>query len=127
MLLAWFARVKPGENVLDLGTGSGVVPLLMKARTEGKHFTGLEIQEKSAAMARRSVAWNHLEQDVSIVTGDIKEAAGLFGAASFDVVTSNPPYMTGSYGLINHISRKRLPAMRFCVPWRMLFPRRPDF
>ena len=89
VLLAWFARVKPGENVLDLGTGSGVVPLLMKARTEGKHFTGLEIQEKSAAMARRSVAWNHLEQDVSIVTGDIKEAAGLFGAASFDVVTSN--------------------------------------
>ena len=101
VLLAWFARVKPGENVLDLGTGSGVVPLLMKARTEGKHFTGLEIQEKSAAMARRSVAWNHLEQDVSIVTGDIKEAAGLFGAASFDVVTSNPPYMTGSHGLIN--------------------------
>ena len=101
VLLAWFARVKPGENVLDLGTGSGVVPLLMKARTEGKHFTGLEIQEKSAAMARRSVAWNHLEQDVSIVTGDIKEAAGLFGAASFDVVTSNPPYMTGSHGLVN--------------------------
>lgn len=101
VLLAWFARVKPGENVLDLGTGSGVVPLLMKARTEGKHFTGLEIQEKSAAMARRSVAWNHLEQDVSIVTGDIKEAAGLFGAASFDVVTSNPPYMNDAHGIKN--------------------------
>ena len=101
VLLAWFARVKPGEQVLDLGTGSGVVPLLLKGRTQGGHFTGLEIQEKSAAMARRSVAWNHLEREVSIVTGDIKEAAGIFGPASFHVVTSNPPYMTGSHGLVN--------------------------
>lgn len=101
VLLAWFARVKPGERVLDLGTGSGVVPLLLKGRTEGGHFTGLEIQEKSANMARRSVAWNHLEEDVSIITGDIKEAAGIFGPASFHVVTSNPPYMTGSHGLVN--------------------------
>ena len=52
-------------------------------------------------MARRSVMFNHLEQDISIVTGDIKEAAKRFGAASFDVVTSNPPYMIGSHGLMN--------------------------
>ena len=86
VLLAWFARVKPGERVLDLGTGSGVVPLLLKGRTEGGHFTGLEIQEKSANMARRSVAWNHLEEDVSIITGDIKEAAGIFGPVSCGIL-----------------------------------------
>ena len=101
VLLSGFARVKPEEQVLDLGTGTGIIPILLRGKTEGKHFTGLEIQEESADMARRSVALNHLEQDISIVTGDIKEAAAIFGAASFDVVTSNPPYMTGSHGLIN--------------------------
>ena len=52
-------------------------------------------------MARRSVVLNHLEQDITIVTGDIREAAKQFGAASFHVVTSNPPYMIGNHGLRN--------------------------
>ena len=52
-------------------------------------------------MARRSVAVNHLENDITIVNGDIKEASRIFGAASFDVVTSNPPYMNDSHGLKN--------------------------
>ena len=101
VLLSGFARVKLGERVLDLGTGTGIIPILLRGKTEGRDFTGLEIQEESADMARRSVAYNHLEESISIVTGDIKEAAALFGAASFDVVTSNPPYMTGNHGLVN--------------------------
>lgn len=101
VLLSGFARVKPGERALDLGTGTGIIPILLRGKTEGRDFTGLEIQEESADMARRSVAYNHLEESVSIVTGDIKEAAALFGAASFDVVTCNPPYMTGNHGLVN--------------------------
>ena len=86
-----FAVVKPGEKALDLGTGTGIIPILLEAKTEGRHFTGLEIQEESADMARRSVKYNHLEEKVEIVTGDIKEAGSRFALASFDVVTSNPP------------------------------------
>lgn len=101
VLLSGFARVEAGETVLDLGTGTGIIPILLKAKTEGKHFTGLEIQHDMADMAARSVAYNHLEKEISIVEGDIREAGRLFGLASFDVVTSNPPYMEGSGGLKN--------------------------
>jgi tRNA1(Val) A37 N6-methylase TrmN6 len=86
---------------MDLGTGTGIIPILLEAKTEGKHFTGLEIQEESADMARRSVAMNGLEDKIDIVVGDIKEASAYFGLASFDVVTSNPPYMNHGHGLVN--------------------------
>ena len=101
VLLSGYAKVKKGQRVLDLGTGTGISPILLEAKTEASHLTGLEIQEKSADMARRSVRYNDLEDKISIVTGDIKEAGSLFGAASFDVVTSNPPYMIGGHGLQN--------------------------
>lgn len=101
VLLSGFAHVKPEESVLDLGTGTGIIPILLEAKTEGRHFTGLEIQEEVADMAARSVALNHLEKKISIVKGDIKEASHIFGAASFDVVTTNPPYMNDAHGLKN--------------------------
>ena len=101
VLLSGFAKVKPGGKVLDLGTGTGIIPILMEAKTQGEHFTGLEIQEESADMARRSVLLNHLENKIDIVCGDIKEADTLFQAASFDVITCNPPYMIGQHGITN--------------------------
>lgn len=102
VMLSNFAKVKPGERVLDLGTGTGVIPILLSAKTKGLHFTGLEIQPESADMAQRSVRYNDLEDKIDIVTGDIKEAAELFGTASFDVITTNPPYMLKEHGLKNH-------------------------
>lgn len=101
VLLSGFARVKPRETVLDLGTGTGIIPILLEAKTQGRHFTGLEIFPASVDMARRSVALNGLEERVEIIQGDIKEAGSLFAPASFDVITSNPPYMTGKHGLTN--------------------------
>lgn len=101
VLLTDFVKVKPGESVLDLGTGTGVIPILLEAKTQGGHFTGLEIQEESADMARRSVEYNHISEKVNIVTGDIKEAAEIFKTASFDVITTNPPYMLNNHGLKN--------------------------
>lgn len=101
VLLSGFAKVKTGGTVLDLGTGTGIIPILMEAKTEASHLTGLEIQEESADMARRSVELNGLSAKIDIVTGDIKEADKLFQSASFDVITSNPPYMIGEHGLQN--------------------------
>lgn len=101
VFLSDFVRVRPGETVLDMGTGNGIIPVLLAGKTQGKKFTGLEIQTETADMARRSVAYNHLEDRIRIVTGDIKEAAEIFRPAFFDVITVNPPYMISRHGLRN--------------------------
>ena len=101
VLLSGFARAKEGDHIIDLGTGTGIIPILMEAKTGASDLIGLEIQPESADMAQRSVELNHLESKIRIVTGDIKEASSLFGAATFDVVTSNPPYMTEHNGITN--------------------------
>lgn len=108
VLLSGFARAFRGERVLDLGCGSGIIPLLLSAKTEGEHFTGLEIQEEFADMAARSVRLNGLEDTIDICTGDIREASRLFGRASFDVVTSNPPYMIGGHGISSPDRRRAI-------------------
>lgn len=101
VLLSDFAKVKMNERALDLGTGTGIIPILLEAKSQGKHFSGLEIQEESADMARRSVQINNLQDKIDVVIGDIKEASKIFGGASFDVVTTNPPYMNHNHGLVN--------------------------
>ena len=108
VLLSGFAKAAKGDKVLDLGTGTGVIPILMEAKTNAAHFTGLEIQEESAQMAQRSVALNGLEDKIDIVCGDIKEADRLFKAASFDVITTNPPYMNTGGGIQNDFSPKAI-------------------
>ena len=108
VLLSGFAKVKPNERALDLGTGTGIIPILLEAKTKGKHFTGLEIQPESADMAQRSVNMNGLQEKISIVTGDIKDASNIFGASSFDVITTNPPYMIGEHGLKNDTDAKTI-------------------
>ena len=108
VLLSGFAWAKKQERCLDLGCGNGIIPILMEAKTEGKHFTGLEIQPESADMARRSVALIGLQDRIDIVEGDIKDASKIFGASSFHVVTTNPPYMTAQHGLTNLYEAKTI-------------------
>lgn len=108
VLLSGFARAKKQERCLDLGCGNGIIPILMEAKTEGKHFTGLEIQPESADMAKRSVALNGLQDRIDIVEGDIKDASKIFEASSFHVVTTNPPYMTAQHGLTNLYEAKTI-------------------
>jgi len=108
VLLTAFSVIKDGENMIDLGCGNGVIPILLKAKTKGAHFTGLEIQDINVDMAKRSVEYNGIGDSVDIVQGDIKEACSIFRKGSFDVVTSNPPYMTQKHGLTNPESHKAI-------------------
>lgn len=101
VLLTGFAHAGQKDTLLDLGTGTGIIPILMEAKYHCAHLTGLEIQRESADMAARSVALNGLSEKIEIVTGDIREADILFPSASFDCVTCNPPYMIGQHGIAN--------------------------
>lgn len=114
VLLSDFANAKPGERVLDIGTGTGIIPILMEAKTLGEHFTGLDIQEESVEMAKRSVVMNGLSSKIDMVCGDVKEAVDIFGAASFQVITTNPPYMTGNHGIVNPNEPKAIARHELC-------------
>ena len=101
VLLSSFAKLKNCKKVLDLGTGNGILPILLAAKTNAEFFEGLEIQEESADMARRSVAYNHLENRIHITTGNLVNASAFFGNQTFDAVVTNPPYMNDRHGLKN--------------------------
>lgn len=101
VLLSSFAKLSKGQRVLDLGTGTGILPLLLSAKTDAASFEALEIQEESADMARRSVAYNKLESKIHITTGNIVEASSIYGNQTFDAIVTNPPYMNNHHGLKN--------------------------
>ncbi len=108
VLLAGFANAVPSDRGLDLGTGTGIIPILLEGRYQMQNIIGLEIQENSVDMARRSVALNRLSERIQILQGDIKEASNLFEASSFDIVTANPPYMEENGGLKNPAEPKAI-------------------
>lgn len=101
VLLGNFVNLRPGEKVLDMGTGNGVIPLLLSAKGKAKKITGLEIQEPVAEMAKRSVILNNLEDKIEVLQGDLKDAPGSMGAGAFDVITCNPPYRPIGLGEVN--------------------------
>ena len=100
VLLSAYVQMKKARRGLDLGTGNGIIPILLSDRTDCLSLTGLEIQEVSADLAKRSVALNGLGDRISIVRGDIREADRIFAAASFDFITCNPPYRQAGSGRI---------------------------
>ncbi len=114
VLLSGFVSIREGEDTIDLGTGNGILPLLLSAKTKGHTFTGLEIQNENVELAERSVRLNDLTDRIRIRKGDIREAAEMFGAASFDVVVTNPPYMKGQHGLTNPDDAKAIARHEIC-------------
>ena len=101
VLLSDWAAVRRGDRVVDLGTGTGVIPILLEGKSPPAQFHGLEIQEDMADMARRSVELNHLETSIQILHGNLCQTELFFQAHSIDVVTCNPPYMKAPAGLKN--------------------------
>lgn len=108
VLLSDYAKVKRGENALDLCTGNGVIPILLEAKNKGAHYSGLEIQTECADLARRSVRYNKLQDKITIVEGDVCTATEIFGRESMEVITVNPPYMIGSHGVQNEADAKTI-------------------
>lgn len=101
VLLTDFVDVSKGAKVLDLGTGTGIIPILLAAKTKASNIIGIEIQDEMANMAKRSVSLNSLEDSVEIKHGDIKNALHEFSLSSFDVIVSNPPYSKKNAGITN--------------------------
>ena len=110
--LSNFTQVKNGEIVLDLCTGTGVIPILLCAKTNAKHITGLEIQESMADMARRSVMMNNLQDRINIDCCDIrvciKSKNDCYPPNHFDVITVNPPYIIEQGGSLNESDAKAI-------------------
>jgi tRNA1Val (adenine37-N6)-methyltransferase len=92
VLLSDFARVRPREHVVDMGTGTGILPILMSGQRADAVFTAFELQPDMADMAARSVALNGLSERVRIVNADMRTAAAHIGYGSAHLVTCNPPY-----------------------------------
>jgi tRNA1Val (adenine37-N6)-methyltransferase len=108
VLLSNFAKVKKNELVLDLGTGNGIIPILLSAKTLGRMFIGIEIQKECVDMANRSVIYNNLTSRIKIMEGDIKDLSSHFDNMSFDVITTNPPYMPNGDGIICEYNAKSI-------------------
>ncbi|TCL63767.1 tRNA1Val (adenine37-N6)-methyltransferase [Hydrogenispora ethanolica] len=100
-LLTAFVRPRPGDRLLDLGTGGGVLPLLLAEEAGPASIVGLEIQEELADMARRSVALNGLEARITIVPGDLRQPPALLAPNSFDYLIANPPYFPVQRGVLS--------------------------
>ncbi len=101
VLLADFLTVKPEARLIDLGTGTGIIPLLSTILNPDCEIVGLELQERLVHLARRNVRVNSLDNRIKIVYGDLKRVTQLFGSGEFDVVCSNPPYRKVGSGRIN--------------------------
>lgn len=108
VLLSGFTNVKKGEKVIDLGTGTGVIPILLEGRYGGEDYYGIDIQVESVEMANRSVELNGLGDKIKIIECDIKNVLQSFKLSDFDVVVSNPPYMNSGGGIINKFDSKAI-------------------
>ncbi|MCD8090568.1 MAG: tRNA1(Val) (adenine(37)-N6)-methyltransferase [Clostridiales bacterium] len=108
VLLAHFAKIKKGDKIVDLGTGNGVIPMLLCSMYKDIKTFGVEIQKKSADLCRRNIALNNAEDRITLIEDDIKNISNYFKAGETEVVVANPPYMKAESSLKNESLEKRL-------------------
>ena len=107
VLLSDFAKnIKRNATVLDLGTGTGIIPILLCGKTELKKVIGVEIQEEVAKMAKKSILLNSLEGRFEILNCNIKELNKIYKKQTFDVIVTNPPYKKQDSGIVNENEKK---------------------
>jgi len=108
LLLAHFVQIKKTDSVIDLGTGSGIIPMILYYRQEIESIIGLELQPDLLDRARRSVKKNGMEEHINIIEGDIRNLHSQFPAESFMVAISNPPYYPSRSGTSNPNEEKSI-------------------
>lgn len=108
VLLSNFAKIKKNEKVVDLGTGTGVIPILLSGKTKASKLYGVEVQSEVADMARRSIVLNNLEEKIEIIEDNLKNAVKYIGKGKIDVVVTNPPYFSSGDALVNPDSYKAI-------------------
>ncbi|MCK9216491.1 MAG: tRNA1(Val) (adenine(37)-N6)-methyltransferase [Firmicutes bacterium] len=101
VLLSDFANIKRTDNVLEMGTGTGIIPILIHAKKHPKFITAIEIQEDMAEMAGRSIAYNDLENNIDTILMDLKKAPEILGKGKYSAIITNPPYLKKGSGIIN--------------------------
>jgi tRNA1Val (adenine37-N6)-methyltransferase len=114
VLLANFARVKRGMRVIDLCTGTGIVPFVLAGKTNASHITGVEIQSEMVEMANRSTLYNKLEDRLEFINGDLKDLRLLKSLPKADVLTVNPPYKLQNSGIINPDDKNAIARHEIC-------------
>lgn len=107
VLLTDFAKdIKTNSKVIDLGSGTGIIPILLSAKTKNTHFVGIEIQESVAEMANRSVQLNDLQDRIRIQNENILNLKDIYEKGKFDAITTNPPYKKVNTGIVNENDKK---------------------
>lgn len=114
--------LKPTDSVIDLGTGSGVIPLILTQKSQVQNIVGIEIQEGLSDIAKRNVELNNLSSRIRIIEGDFRAITDnkLFKSNSFSVVISNPPYTQFKTGRVSPFSEKATAKMEFACTLREL-------
>lgn len=107
VLLSDFAKeIKKESKIIDLGTGTGILPILLSAKTQNTKIIGVEIQEEVAKMANRSIILNSLQNRIEIICENIKNIKQIYEPNSFDAIVTNPPYKKQGTGKINEQENK---------------------
>ena len=101
LLLSRFVRIRKNERAVDLGTGCGIIPLLLSQTTEAYSFVGIEVQGELASLAKKNVILNRLQDRITVYQQDFRRMRDLYPPGSFDVVLSNPPYRRHQSGRLN--------------------------